>query len=135
MGERLRWYWRLWGQRLRASFKQRGFLPCSNCGGPHRFDTSVPSAVWNPVIRKRGLHEYLCLSCIVREFVRDGRSFTATLWGDEGTGIWLNGVPIEVRINEQPAQDAARISEENTALRVKIRDLEGRGPCPGQGGA
>jgi len=24
---------------------------CQNCGGPHAFDTSVPSAVWNQNIR------------------------------------------------------------------------------------
>lgn len=94
--------------------------PCGRCGGPHRFDVSVPSVVWNGTIRSKGLSEYLCLNCIVREFVRDGRSFTATLWGDD-----LSGVPIEVRINEHPAQDAAEISTENTRLRARIKDLEG----------
>ena len=103
---------------------------CSGCGGPHPFDTSVPSVVWNDVIRAKGLPEYLCLTCVVREFVRARRSFTATLWGD-GCG----GFPIEVRMNTAVARDAEAISEENTALRVKIRDLEGRGPCPGKGGA
>ena len=115
MAERLRWYWRLWCLRLGAVFKQRGFQPCGCCGGPHRFDTSVPSVAWNAVIREKGLSGYLCLSCVVREFVRDGRSFTTTLWGDG-----LGGVPIEVRINGQVARDAEAISEENTSLRVKL---------------
>ena len=26
-------------------------LPCARCGGPHQFDTSVPSPAWNRVIR------------------------------------------------------------------------------------
>lgn len=125
--EKLRWEVRLFKQRLRAAWKQRGYLPCGNCGGPHRFDTSVPSVVWNDVIRRRGLSEYLCLNCIVREFVRARRSFTATLWGD-----CLGGFPIEIRIGGKVATDAAAISEENTALRVTIRELSREhGPCPG----
>ena len=120
MIERLCWYWRLSGQRLRAAFKQRGFLPCGGCGGPHRFDTSVPSVVWNAVIRKKGLSEYLCLGCVVREFVREGRSFTATLWGDG-----LGGIPIEIRINSQPARDADEVGEENIALRHKLCAIAG----------
>lgn len=66
---------------------------CGICGGPHRFDTSVPSAAWNRVIRSQGLPELLCFSCIVVEFTKAGESFTATLWSDE-----LPGVPIEVHI-------------------------------------
>lgn len=51
---------------------------CGGCGGPHRFDTSVPSVLWNRVIRSQGLSEYLCAACIVREFAKAGVSFTAT---------------------------------------------------------
>ena len=89
---------------------------CSGCGGPHPFDTTVPSVVWNAVIRAKELPEYLCLTCVVREFVREGRSFTASLCGDG-----LSRVPIEIRIGGKVAYDAEAISEENTALRVKLR--------------
>jgi hypothetical protein len=63
-------------RRLRIPF---GTLPCAQCGGPHDFDTSIPSELWNHVIRAKGLPEYLCTTCIVREFVRAGTSFTANL--------------------------------------------------------
>jgi len=88
---------------------------CGGCGGPHRFDTSVPSVAWNAVIRARGLSEYLCTSCILREFVRDGRSFTAELYGDG-----MSGIPVEFRIAEQVATDAAKINDENNALRSAL---------------
>lgn len=88
---------------------------CARCGGPHPFDTTVPSVRWNAVIRAHGLAEYLCLTCIVRAFAKSGESFTATLWGD-GFG----GLPISVAINGRQAQDAAAISEENTALRSSL---------------
>ena len=55
--------------------------PCSQCGGAHAFDTSIDSAVWNRVIRGRGLPDYLCVSCIIRAFVGANESFTARLWG------------------------------------------------------
>ncbi len=66
--------------------------PCSGCGGPHPFDTTVPSVRWNAVIRKAGLPEYLCLTCIVSAFVKAGESFTAELIGGEH-----NFEPIEIR--------------------------------------
>lgn len=103
-------------RRLRIPF---GKLPCGQCGGPHDFDTSVPSVAWNEVIRAQGLSEYLCTTCIVREFVRVNRSFTATLWNEE-----FNGVPIEVVVNGQTAQDATAIQEENNTLRARIYELE-----------
>lgn len=56
--------------------------PCMGCGGPHRFDTSIPSALWNKVIRGADLPDYLCTSCIVAAFVRAGVSFTAELYGE-----------------------------------------------------
>lgn len=92
---------------------------CSRCGGPHPFDTTVPSVVWNATIRARGLEEYLCLTCIVTAFACFGESFTAELNG----GPFQGGLPIEVRIRDCVATDAARISEENTALRFQIASL------------
>lgn len=92
--------------------------PCSHCGGPHPFDTSIPSPTWNAVIRAANLPDYLCLPCIVQAFVAAGESFTATLWSDT-----LNGTPIEVIIGGQRAIDAARLSGENSELRVQARGL------------
>ena len=89
--------------------------PCGSCGGPHPFDTVVPSVVWNAVVRAKALSEYLCTTCIVREFAKAGLSFTATLWGGD-----FHGLELELRIGGQAAEDAARISEENTALRAEL---------------
>lgn len=97
--------------------------PCARCGGPHPFDTTVPSPVWNSVIRSRGLQEYLCLTCIVEAFMCFGESFTATLWG----GPFQGGLPIEVRWHSQAATDAAKVSEENTKLRFQLRERNQRG--------
>ena len=90
---------------------------CSGCGGPHPFDTSVPSVVWNRVIRDGGLPDYLCTTCIVRAFALVGESFTATLWSPE-----FNGLPIHVMVRDQVATDATAISEENTQLRAALYD-------------
>lgn len=95
-----------------------GTLPCGGCGGPHRFDTSVPSVAWNAVIRARGMSEYLCASCILRAFVIAGRSFTATLWGDD-----LRGVPVEFRVNDAVANDATAVLEENNRLRAALAEV------------
>jgi hypothetical protein len=94
---------------------------CSGCGGPHPFDTTVPSVVWNDVIRKEGLPDYLCLACIVSAFVLAGKRFTADL-----VGGGFHFVPIEIRVRSQEAIDAQVISEENTRLRAHIRELEER---------
>lgn len=93
---------------------------CGGCGGPHRFDTSVPSVVWNEVIRARGLSDYLCTSCIVEAFAKEGRSFTARLWGDD----LPYGIEIEVRFRGEVAKDAAKIGEENTELRWRLHQME-----------
>lgn len=95
--------------------------PCGLCGGPHPFDTTVPSVRWNATIRARDLPDYLCLTCIVRAFVEAGESFTAEL-----IGTAIKQTAIEVRINGQDAKDAAAVGEENTALRARIRELEAR---------
>jgi len=92
---------------------------CSGCGGPHPFDTSIPSPTWNRVIRGGGLPDYLCTTCIVRAFVDAGESVTAELWGPG-----LHGVPIEIRVRSAEAKTAADLSNENTALRVRVAELE-----------
>jgi hypothetical protein len=89
--------------------------PCCGCGGPHLFDTVVPSVRWNAVIRAAGLPDYLCASCVVKAFAERVESFTATLWGQS-----FNGLPIEVYIAGKPALDAAAVSEENTSLRAEL---------------
>jgi hypothetical protein len=93
--------------------------PCNGCGGPHPFDTSVPSVRWNAVIRKAGLPDYLCLTCIVSAFVRAGESFTAELIGEEHPFE-----PIEVRTRGQVATDAQALSAENTRLRAELTRLQ-----------
>lgn len=92
--------------------------PCSQCGGPHPFDTTVPSAHWNAVIRAQGLPDYLCLTCIVREFAKRGESFAATLTGDG-----FHRLPIEVRIGTQEARTAHLVSEQNTRVRAVLSSL------------
>lgn len=94
--------------------------PCKLCGGPHQFDVSIPSVVWNAVIRPR-LPDYLCASCIIRAFVQEGRSFTAVLSGAD-----VDGVTLEVNIDSQPAQDAEQIQAENNELRIQVRELTAR---------
>lgn len=94
---------------------------CAGCGGPHPFDTTIPSPIWNRVIRGAGLPDYLCLTCIVQAFAVAGEGFTAQLWGPE-----FSGLPIEVLVNGQGARSAAALSEENTTFRStlsKILDL------------
>ena len=95
--------------------------PCGLCEGPHPFDTTVPSVVWNRVIRARDLPDYLCLTCIVRAFVAAGESFTAEL-----IGVAIETTALEIRINNRDARDAVLVSEENTVLRARIRELEAR---------
>lgn len=94
---------------------------CSGCGGPHPFDTSIPSVVWNRVIRDGGLPDYLCTTCIIRAFALAGVSFTATLWSPE-----FHGLPIHVMVRDHVATDAAAISEENTQLRADLFALRAR---------
>lgn len=108
-----------WQARTDTRHTQRSGFPCALCGGPHDFDTSVPSAAWNRVIRAKGLPEYLCATCIVREFVRASEGFTAQLYNEE-----FSGVPIEVVVNGKNANDAALVAHENTAYRVRIEELE-----------
>jgi hypothetical protein len=47
-------------------------VPCSNCGGPVQ-EFSIPSDVWNAVVRRYGQetgNEYLCIWCFASAFVR-----------------------------------------------------------------
>ena len=93
---------------------------CDGCSGAYRFDTSVPSVLWNRVIRVHGERpELFCIACIVREFAKAGESFTAELFGDG-----FSALPIEVTVNGQAAKDAALIQAENNELRHKIATLE-----------
>lgn len=62
---------------------------CGGCGGPYLFDTSVPSALWNKVVRARGGSEYLCVACVVRRFAEARESFTAELWGSGLDGLTM----------------------------------------------
>lgn len=82
--------------------QQVGTAGCQSCGGPHQFDTSVPSQQWNEVIRASGLPEHLCLTCIVREFVSVGKDVTAELWGGK-----FNGERIEIRLAELKAGEVS----------------------------
>lgn len=102
-----------------AELKPRVAEPvCSRCHGPHPYDTSIPSVVWNAVVRAQNLPEFLCATCIIEVFVEQGQSFTATLWGGS-----MSGAAIEVRVNGQEARDAALILEENTRLRAEASVL------------
>ena len=94
--------------------------PCARCGGPHPFDTTVPSVRWNEVIRANGWVDYLCLTCIVTAFaaLSARRSFTATLWSGR-----FDGLEIEVRIGGAVAIDAAALSRDNTELRHALDEL------------
>lgn len=91
--------------------------PCAMCDGPHPFDTTIPSVVWNQVIRAQELPDYLCLTCIVRVFAESGRSFTAQLWSPT-----FNGTALEIIVNGQVANDAVIVSDENTRLRVDLSE-------------
>ena len=94
---------------------------CGGCGGPHRFDTSVPSVLWNRVVRAQGLSDYLCLPCIVRAFAKAGVSFPATLWGDG-----FDGLPIAVEINGAVSTAAREVSEQNNHLRGALSEIMDR---------
>lgn len=90
--------------------------PCGGCGGPHEYDTSVPSPLWNRVVREQGLSDYLCASCIVKVFARARTSFTAELYGPELDGPQVPH--ISVQINETPIDDSYG------CLQARIRELE-----------
>lgn len=93
---------------------------CQGCGGRYRFDTTVDSPSWNAVIRANNLPEYLCTACIVREFVKRGKSFTATLWGDEFSGQAISISVVEGTDPPAPRPDADAVPVE------RVRDLERR---------
>lgn len=91
---------------------------CVKCGGPHPFDTSLPSPTWNAVIRAADLPDYLCLFCILKAFVKAQQGFTATLWGES-----FNGDRIEVIVDGAHSTDVERLSDENNELRISVREL------------
>lgn len=75
---------------------------CQRCGGPHQFDTSIASPLWNRVIRDTGEADYLCASCIVLLFVRAETSFEAELFG-AAVDIYGAEVPtINVQVGTRP---------------------------------
>jgi hypothetical protein len=112
----------------------RGWMPkpaCSGCGGPHAFDTSVPSHLWNRVVRASGLGDYLCTSCIVAAFVKAGEGFTAELYGhapfnrkvsETADTFDFNGQAIEVRVGGQPLEVVRELRDENNRLRSALAD-------------
>lgn len=87
---------------------------CGGCGGPCEFETSVPSVLWNRVVRPLGGSEYLCLSCIVKAFAIAGVSFTGELYGGD-----FHGLPIAVEINGAVSTAPLELNEENNRLRVE----------------
>lgn len=68
---------------------------CSGCGGLHPFDTTIPSQLWNAVIRVQDFPDYLCASCIIRVFAARGISFEAELSGEGVSGARLRLEPPE----------------------------------------
>lgn len=96
---------------------------CQRCGGPHQFDTSLPSPLWNQVVREQGWPEFLCTTCIVLLFVRAEVSFEAELYGDMVNRAGV--VPIiSVRVGTRPLDESyghlqARLRDAETALDVQ----------------
>lgn len=88
---------------------------CGGCGGKHGFDTSVPSPLWNAVIRRAGLSDYLCAACILKAFAQAETSFSAVLYGDD-----LAGIPIVVEVNGEAAHGAMELVEQNNSLRAQL---------------
>lgn len=105
---------------------------CGLCGGPHRFDTSVPSALWNAVVRARGLPDYLCTTCVVEAFATANASFPAELYG-----AGFHGLPLSVEVNGAASRAAALLNDENARLRgalgglVELVESWMRGPALG----
>lgn len=104
----------------RAGLNNGRYLPCGGCGGPHRYDTSVPSVLWNKVVRARGFSDYLCATCILEVFAKagEGVSFHAQLYG-----AGFAGTHVEVRINGKESEAVARLQDENNRLRVALRHV------------
>lgn len=94
---------------------------CGGCGGPYDFDTSVPSVLWNRIVRAHGGNEYLCTGCVVATFARARQSFTARL-----SGAGFDGLPIEVRIESKAATDVLEVQSENNRLRREVFELRAR---------
>lgn len=111
---------------------------CGKCGGPHRFDTSVPSHQWNRVIRAAGLPDYLCTTCIVAAFVLAKEGFTAELYGrsdgqgdpldESADGFDLHGDAIEVRVGGRELDTVRELRDENNRLRSALGELNQKHP-------
>lgn len=100
---------------------------CQQCGGTHAFDMSLPSDVWNRVIRGGGYPDTLCSSCIIRAFAVAGESFTATLWGDN-----LEGIRITVTLRRGNL-DGDSQTEKRAADKCPQNARPTKEPCPGNG--
>lgn len=82
---------------------------CALCHGPHPFDTSVPSELWNAVIRAAGTPDFLCLFCIIEKFSEAKKGFSAKLYGDGLGQVSIRmrvGVPYSVREDDLFSDDA-----------------------------
>ena len=86
---------------------------CGGCGGPHEFDTSVPSVLWNRIVRPIGGSEYLCAACVLKTFAHQRVSFTAVLYG-----AGFEDLPIAVEIDGQTARMANDLQEEINTRRA-----------------
>lgn len=82
---------------------------CAGCEGKYRYDTTIPSTLWNRVIRAQGLPEYLCAACILAEFVKAGEAFTAHLSGDGVSGCVIH-VEVNGRTIAPPPADWGTLS-------------------------
>ena len=94
---------------------------CSNCHGPYEYDISIPSPLWNKVIRPEGHetgNEYLCGSCIIKQFAIAGVSFQGELYGDN---VSLPGA-LARRISIQ--FDMIAIEDTYGSLDAKIREVK-----------
>ncbi len=94
-------------EQLRAILKQVAGAPvgaqCNLCGAVPRFDTVVPDAAWNEVVRDAGLPEFLCAACVLHVFALRGESFTCELWGRDFHGL---SVSIQVASHPPPTPEA-----------------------------
>jgi hypothetical protein len=97
---------------------------CNGCGGPCPYEMSIPSVLWNRVIRAdgpEGDNEYLCPTCIIHAFAGARVSFAAILSGDG-----VSGVHLEVSFDGESGLlgALASVQEENNRLRLDVARLQ-----------
>lgn len=116
-------------------------LRCSDCGGEYRYDISIPSTLWNRVIRKnlpeQAGAELLCGACIIATFAKAHEPFTAYLAG-EGVGGLMIHVEISGKVPSSSVDlvrglrstlESARrqledVKDQNRDLTLKLADVE-----------